>query len=737
MAKIHDLLERVGDANLRSALKDEFERATKHKKFGLVFEQHLPEAVSLYGFPIKVGSRVATKVQDGGALFIVKEIKGKKAECIPIHGGEAITFNLDELVAVALCGEPVFPILTAIDEVQNAPDSSLWHTLIQADNYHALQLLEYLYPGKVDCIYIDPPYNKPDSHDWKYNNDYVDGNDAWCHSKWLSMMEKRLALAKKLLNPKDSVLIVTIDESEYLALGMLLQQMFREARIEMITSVISAKGVVRAGQFSRVEEYVYVVTLGAASVSGQERNMLDNDVKKEADREIEWLGYRRRAPQATRLSRPHQFHPVFVNKSTGLIELIGDDIAHGIDRNSVPVPRGCVALWPLSKEKKERLWSLCSDVARENWKKGYIRVNWNARKQEGTVYYLPEGTIADIESGKATIKGRNSDGSVSAVYSQEGVTPPKRVWNMRSHNAETYGTNLIQSIIGNRFTYPKSLYAVHDTIRFFVANKPNALILDFFAGSGTTMHAVNMLNAEDGGKRRCIMVTNNEMSESEMAAFRAKGLKPGDEKWEKHGIAQYVTWPRTKCSILGENVKGEKLEGNYGVEVDDYVVDDEAKVISKVSGKPLKRKLYKQAKRQLYPALAAMRMADGFKANAKFFKLDFADRDSVRFGQQFKGILPILWMRAGAKGRCPEWSRRGEPAKLVCSENGFAVLVDQSLYRDFIHEVNADKAIKDVYFVTDDEMDYQTMCEEVVRGKRTFQLYHNYIESFVIGARRS
>ena len=171
MAVIQDLLKRVTDAELRARLEEEIGRLTKHKKFGLVFEQHLPEAVSLYGFPIKVGSRVATKVQDGGALFIVKEIKGKKAECIPIHGGEAITFNLDELVAVALCGEPVFPILTAIDEVQNAPDSSLWHTLIQADNYHALQLLEYLYPGKVDCIYIDPPYNKPDSHDWKYNND--------------------------------------------------------------------------------------------------------------------------------------------------------------------------------------------------------------------------------------------------------------------------------------------------------------------------------------------------------------------------------------------------------------------------------------------------------------------------------------------------------------------------------------------------------------------------------------
>ena len=101
------------------------------------------------------------------------------------------------------------------DTVCNAPDSDLWHTLIEADNYHALQLLEYLYAGKVDCIYIDPPYNTG-ARDWKYNNDYVDGADTYRHSKWLSMMEKRLKLAKRLLNPADSVLIVTIDEKEYL-----------------------------------------------------------------------------------------------------------------------------------------------------------------------------------------------------------------------------------------------------------------------------------------------------------------------------------------------------------------------------------------------------------------------------------------------------------------------------------------------------------------------------------------
>ena len=144
------------------------------------------------------------------------------------------------------------------------PDSDLWHTLIEADNYHALQLLEYLYAGKVDCIYIDPPYNTG-AKDWKYNNDYVDGNDAYRHSKWLSFMQRRLQLAKKLLNPADSVLIVTIDEKEYLHLGCLLEELFPSAQIQMVTDVINPGGTNRENEFSRVEEYIFICRFGDCS----------------------------------------------------------------------------------------------------------------------------------------------------------------------------------------------------------------------------------------------------------------------------------------------------------------------------------------------------------------------------------------------------------------------------------------------------------------------------------------
>ena len=128
---------------------------------------------------------------------------------------------------------------------------------------HALEMLQFTHAGKVDCIYIDPPYNTG-ARDWKYNNDYVDGNDSWRHSKWLTFMAKRLRIAKRLLNPADSVLIITIDEKEYLTLGMLLRQEFPDARIQMVSALINPAAVARTGYFGRSDEYYFFVMIGTA-----------------------------------------------------------------------------------------------------------------------------------------------------------------------------------------------------------------------------------------------------------------------------------------------------------------------------------------------------------------------------------------------------------------------------------------------------------------------------------------
>src|ERR1019366_5769080 len=137
---------------------------------------------------------------------------------------------LDDLVVVAEFRDTLYPGLVSTGKVQRGGHKP-FQTVINGENYHVLKALTYTHRGKVDAIYIDPPYISG-AKDWKYNNDYVEGDDLYRHSKWLAMIERRLLLAKQLLNPADSVLIVTIDEKEYLRLGLLLDQGFPEARIQ-------------------------------------------------------------------------------------------------------------------------------------------------------------------------------------------------------------------------------------------------------------------------------------------------------------------------------------------------------------------------------------------------------------------------------------------------------------------------------------------------------------------------
>lgn len=224
MAALNELIQKIENPELRAQIQAAADKLVKQKKFGLVFEEHLPECTPMYDIPVRKGLKVSLRGGKANETYTVLNIENGKALCLPRNGNEAVEFPAADLVTTAELGDPIYPCLQMLDEVCNAPDSDLWHTLIEADNYHALQLLEYLYAGKVDCIYIDPPYNTG-AKDWKYNNDYIDASDEYRHSKWLSFMQKRLEIAKRLLNPHDSVLIITIDEKECSHLGCLLEEM--------------------------------------------------------------------------------------------------------------------------------------------------------------------------------------------------------------------------------------------------------------------------------------------------------------------------------------------------------------------------------------------------------------------------------------------------------------------------------------------------------------------------------
>lgn len=696
MAILDELVTQIENPDLRARIAAEVEKLAKQKKFGLVFEEHLPECTPLWDIPVKAGRKAALKTGHVNDFYTVLKIEDGVATCLNKDKSATAEFPVEELVCVAEFGEPIYPYLKPIDTVCNAPDSDLWHTLIEADNYHALQLLEYLYAGKVDCIYIDPPYNTG-ARDWKYNNDYVDNNDQYRHSKWLSFMQKRLKIAKKLLNPKDSVLIVTIDEKEYLHLGCLLEEMFPEANMQMVSSVINPAGVSRGGQFARTDEYIFFLTFGTCAPSPL---CLNEDwrgkIKGGYKDKLRWNGLQRSGTATLRSDRPNMFYPIFItNDGTKIVE-VGNSIPLNVDRTTIQAPEGQIAIWPIFPDGREGRWRLGRDTLIELIEKHYVHIG-KIQGDRAAITYLAQGEQAKVENGDFPVVGYNPDGSIIVDESgYEARFLPGTQWWITSHDATQKGTKMLNDIIGRRFTFPKSVYATHDAVQFFVVNKPNALIVDFFSGLGTTMHAVNLLNVEDGGHRRCIMVTNNEVSDAEAKEMSKRGLKPGDEEWEKLGIARYVTWPRTVCSIEGHDVNGNPLKGNYiGSDIP---------------------------------------MADGFKANAAFFKLGFLDKNAVALGRQFKEMLPTMWMKAGAHGACPDIGET-VPEMLILPENRMAVLVDERAYMAFSEKLDEHPEIETVFIVTDSDGGYRDMISGL-DVKDSYQLYRDYLDNFRINAVR-
>jgi len=692
MAAINDLIEQIEDKSLRERLRQEVDRLSKQKKFGLVFEDHVPECTPLYDIPVRKGSVVAFKTGDIKENYIVESITDGIAKCQNKTTKEDKAFPVAELVSLAQFGEPIYPYLKTIDSVCNAPGSDLWHTLIEADNYHALQLLEYLYAGKADFIYIDPPYNTG-ARDWKYNNDYVDGADTYRHSKWLSMMQKRLIIAKKLLNPENSVMIVTIDEKEYLHLGCLLEEMFPEANVQMISSVISPRGAMRKDSFTRVDEYIYFVFIGNAAIVPFGPDMLQFTEYNNVDVKV-WAQLIRCSANGPRTKRPNLFYPIFFNRETGKYVDIGESLPINMDRHEIKVPDDCFAVFPIRRDGLEESWALQPETFKMKIEKGYIKFGkWNPGDINRAMTHLQKGTIERIENGEIQTFGKDDEGTIILGSTAKGKRPSS-IWNMQSHDAGSNGKNLLTKILPySGFAYPKSLYAVADCLRFIVANKPNAYVVDFFAGSGTTLHAVNLLNAEDGGHRRCIMVTNNEVSGDEAKALSDKGYQPGDAEWEKLGIARYVTWPRTVCSIKGVDVNGNPIKGTY-------LSNNEP-------------------------------MADGFASNCEYFKLGFLDKNTVSLGKNFFELLSVLWMKAGCIGPCPDITEDDIPEMLILPKNCFAILTNDRCFPEFENELDEHPEVETVYIITDSEAGYREMIS-ALNVKNTYQLYRDYLDNFRI-----
>ncbi len=577
MSRLTDLIQKTKakDPQLGADIEREFRALSSRLSFGLNFERHRPEAVELPQRPVRRGDKVRVLAPRGSTakgdqrLWLVKAIhKGKKTadlEVVEATEAETQTSKLEDLVVVAEFRDTIYPGIVSTGVVSRGGDKP-WHTVINGENYHVLKALTWTHRGKVDAIYIDPPYNTG-AKDWKYNNDYVEGDDLYRHSKWLAMMERRLLLAKELLNPAESVLIVTIDEKEYLRLGLLLEQLFSECRIQMVTTVTNQRGVARGQEFARVDEYTFAVFVGEVRVSQSGDDRLTSDATIARQRIDIWNRLMRRGTDSLREDSPNQFYPIFIDPNRKAIVDAGQPLALHESRAEFEVPEGLVAVWPIRTNGSEGRWTLGVEKLRDYAKKGMAKVGaYNKKRSTWSISYLISKDIKRIEDGEIAVVGRDDNGVLLLALAEdtERKKLPRTVWFRDAHNAGTYGSELRGKFIpGRKFPFAKSLYLVEDMLSVFVSSKPNAIILDFFAGSGTTAHAVMRLNKQDGGKRQCISVTNNEVGADEQNGLREHGVRPGDVEWEKLGICDYITKPRVRAAIVGKTPDGELIQGEY------------------------------------------------------------------------------------------------------------------------------------------------------------------------------
>tara|TARA_Y100000310_G_C20651344_1_gene799590 strand:+ start:204 stop:1901 length:1698 start_codon:yes stop_codon:yes gene_type:complete len=359
------------------------------------------------------------------------------------------------------------------------------NVLIEGDNYHSLSVLNYTHKKKIDVIYIDPPYNTG-AKDWKYNNNYVDINDLYRHSKWLNMMSKRLWLAKNLLK-EDGVLICAIDDNEVNHLGVLLEEIFKDYEIHCVTIVHNPRGV-QGTNFSYTHEYAYFVFKKGLKIG---KRKLNGD-------EIYWSNLRNWGGESLRTNARNCFYPIIVknNKIVGFGDVPKNDFH---PKKQTEEKDGKFYIWPIDVKDVERKWR-------------YARQS--------------------VESISHLLKLRKSKDRIEIEIGKPYGTI-KSVWQNSKYDAAEYGTKLVHALVPKtHFDFPKSVFNTYDCIYPIISERKDAIVLDYFAGSGTTGHSVMILNKEDGGNRKFILCTNNENNIAVDVCYpRIKKVIEGHKKW--------------------------------------------------------------------------------------------------------------------------------------------------------------------------------------------------------------
>lgn len=384
------------------------------------------------------------------------------------------------------------------------------HILIEGDNYHALSVLNYTHEGRIDVIYIDPPYNTG-NNDFIFNDNFVSREDAYRHSKWLSFMSKRIKNSKKLLK-NTGILIISIDDNEVAQLKIICDEVFHEKNfIAILPTIINLKGNNDQFGFSGTHEYNLVYAKDKTQAMINEFELSDEELE---DWEEDENGFYKRGANlkstgvnAPRQKRPNLYYAIFITSENRLYVTDNDELPEN------RIGKGDTKILPIT-DGNEMTW---------RWEKKRIKRNGN---QE----------IIIVKSGETY-----------SLYKKQrpgiGDFPTKRPKSFfyKPEYSSGNGTALIKSLFGEKaFDNPKPIELIKDLL--FLTSKKEGIILDFFAGSGTTGHAVIDLNQKDKGRRQFILCTNNE-----------------------NKIAEDICYPRISKAIQGyKNNKGIKVEGLGG-----------------------------------------------------------------------------------------------------------------------------------------------------------------------------
>lgn len=723
MSRVNDLLRQLERENpgLAKDLGEEFDALANRRAFGLNFERHVPEAVELPGRKVRKGDKVRIlpprgekRTKDNDRLFRVagfeKGSQPRTANLVALADtDEVASAAAEDLVVVAEFRDPIYPGLVSTGKIKRGGDKP-FHTVINAENFHALQTLLFTHRGKVDCIYIDPPYNTG-AKDWKYNNNYVESDDHYRHSKWLAFMERRLRAARPLLKP-DSALVVTIDEHEVHTLGMLLEQVFPDAEITMVTIVINPKGVTRGG-FSRVEEYAFFCLFGSATARSWSLDDLltlgadDLERSDEAKGQVarpRWKGLLRSGSAARRQDRPNMFYPVLVDQRRSAVVGVGDVLPLGEEPDFGKTDDGLSRAWPVrtgrGKEPELGRWGVGPDTLRELISQGYVALGKHDQaRNTWALSYLSKGPLEQLAAGILVVDHYDEVRNLADVVfanSEDETRRVKTVWHRTRHDAGAGGSDLVTQLIGpEKFTFPKSVHAVRDTLKLLTNENDRAVIVDFFAGSGTTAHATMMLNAEDGGRRQTISVTNNEVSAEKKRELQTELLRAGDTAWEEHGIFHSSTVPRILNAVQGTDVAGSPLP--------DTMRNPDGSLAS-----------------------------NGFKENVKFLTLTYEAPLRVTSSRAFLAIAPLLWLCAGSSG-----PRIDDVSNGWAVSGRYGVINDLDKVDIFLETIASNPSVSTAFVVTDEDRLFEAIVSELPDSVEPVRLYESYLRNFEIEAGRS